>query len=58
MAGEPLPRTLYEKLCEQKTYQAGMGMIRQLFFGTLDMALHHTYACLPFASHRPTFPRR
>ena len=23
--GEPLPRELFDKLCEQKTYQAGMG---------------------------------
>ena len=41
--GEPLPKELYHKLCEQKTYQAGMGMIRQLFFGSLDLALHSTY---------------
>ena len=42
-SGEPLPKELYHKLCEQKTYQAGMGMIRQLFFGSLDLALHSTY---------------
>ena len=41
--GEPLPRELFQKLCEQKTYQAGMVMVRQLMFGALDMRLHHTY---------------
>merc|ERR1719353_1697577 len=42
-SGEPMPKELYQKLCEQKTYQAGMGLVRQLFFGALDMALHHRY---------------
>jgi len=42
--GEPLPRELFAKLKEQKTYQAAMGMVRQLYFGALDMALHDTYS--------------
>jgi Zn-dependent oligopeptidase len=37
--GQPLPRDLFEKLCKQKTFQAGMGMVRQLNLGALDMAL-------------------
>jgi len=41
--GEPLPKELYHKLCEQKTFQAGMTMVRQLYFGALDMALHGKY---------------
>jgi len=41
--GEPLPRELFDKLCEQRTFQAGMVMVRQLFFGQLDMSLHHRY---------------
>ena len=41
--GEPLPKELYHKLCEQKTFQAGMTMVRQLYFGALDIALHHRY---------------
>jgi len=41
--GEPLPRELFDKLVEQKTYQAGMGMLRQLYFGSLDIELHHRY---------------
>lgn len=41
--GEPLPKELFQKLCEQKTYQAGMMMVRQLYFGALDIELHHRY---------------
>ena len=41
--GEPLPRELFEKLCAQKTYHAGMTLSRQLYFGALDMELHHKY---------------
>mmetsp|Transcript_46905 Transcript_46905/g.77620 ORF Transcript_46905/g.77620 Transcript_46905/m.77620 type:complete len:737 (+) Transcript_46905:31-2241(+) len=41
--GEPLPRELFDKLCEQKTYQAGSMMLRQLYFGALDIELHHRY---------------
>jgi oligopeptidase A len=41
--GQPLPRDLFEKLCKQKTFQAGMGMVRQLNLGALDMALHHRF---------------
>ena len=41
--GEPLPRELFDKLCEQKTYQAGLAMTRQLGLGALDMALHHDF---------------
>jgi len=41
--GEPLPRDLFAKLNEQKTHLAGMVMLRQLYFGALDMHLHHRY---------------
>merc|ERR1719247_1892312 len=41
--GEPLPRELFAKLCEQRTFQAGLAMTRQLYFGALDMELHHRY---------------
>lgn len=41
--GEPLPRELFQKLCDQKTYQAGMVMLRQLYFGSMDIDLHHRY---------------
>jgi len=38
--GEPLPEELFEKLKAAKNFQAGMAMIRQLFFGAMDMAFH------------------
>ena len=41
--GEPLPRELFNKVKEQQKYQAGMGMLRQLYFGKLDMELHHSF---------------
>lgn len=37
---EPLPLVLFEKVKAAKNFQAGMGMIRQLFFGAMDMHLH------------------
>jgi len=38
--GEPLPKELFEKVQKAKNYQAGLQMIRQLFFGAMDMHLH------------------
>jgi len=38
--GEPLPLDLFEKVKAAKNFQAGLGTIRQLFFGTMDMTLH------------------
>ena len=39
-SGAPLPRELFDKLKAAKNFQAGMMMLRQLFFGATDMALH------------------
>jgi oligopeptidase A len=38
--GEPLPVDLYNKVNSAKTYQAGLQMIRQLYFGSMDMYIH------------------
>ena len=41
--GEPLPLELFEKIKKAKNYQAGMMMLRQLLFGSIDMKLHSSY---------------
>ena len=41
--GEPLPEEMFEKLCQQKTFNAGMMACRQLLFGQLDMELHSNF---------------
>jgi len=41
--GEPLPEELYGKLLQQKTFNAGLYLTRQLYLGQLDMALHNGF---------------
>ncbi|WP_166831041.1 M3 family metallopeptidase [Thalassoroseus pseudoceratinae] len=41
--GEPLPEELFEKICQARTFQAGLFMLRQLNLGMTDMQLHHQY---------------
>jgi oligopeptidase A len=41
--GEPLPEEMFQKLCEQKTFNAGMMACRQLLFGQLDIELYSNY---------------
>ena len=38
--GEPLPRTLYDKMLAAKNFQSGMITVRQLEFSIFDMRLH------------------
>ncbi len=41
--GELLPEELFEKICQARTFQAGLFMLRQLNLGMTDMQLHHEY---------------
>lgn len=41
--GAPLPEELYQKLKDSKNFQAGMQMLRQLYFGITDMRIHAAY---------------
>lgn len=38
--GEALPEALFQKVRASKNFQAGMMMMRQLYFGAMDMFLH------------------
>ncbi|SET34536.1 oligopeptidase A [Thorsellia anophelis] len=41
--GEPLPKSMLDKMLEAKNYQAAMFILRQLEFGLFDFRLHHEY---------------
>lgn len=41
--GAPLPEDLYQKLLAARNYRSGSLMLRQLYFGFMDMALHTRY---------------
>lgn len=41
--GEPLPEALFQKIKDAKNFQAGLALIRQLFFGAMDMTLYSNY---------------
>ncbi len=41
--GEPLPKTLFDKMLKAKNYQSGMQMLRQVEFALTDMHLHYDY---------------
>ena len=42
-SGEPLPQEYLDKIIAAKNFRAGSAMLRQLYFGLLDMTLHHNY---------------
>jgi oligopeptidase A len=39
----PLPPDKFEKICQQKVFNAGMTTCKQLYFGQLDLELHGNY---------------
>jgi oligopeptidase A len=41
--GEALPRELFDKVRAARTYRAGSATLRQVYFSTLDLELHHRY---------------
>jgi oligopeptidase A len=41
--GEALPEHYYQKLLAARTFMSGSVMLRQLYFGMLDLELHHRY---------------
>ena len=41
--GEPLPRPLLERMLEARRFMGGWSQMRQLTFGTMDLALHTSY---------------
>ncbi|MCK6411752.1 MAG: M3 family metallopeptidase [Azonexus sp.] len=42
-SGEPLPRSLYDKMLAAKNFQSGMMTVRQLEFSLFDMLLHSEF---------------
>lgn len=47
--GEPLPRSLYDKMLAARNFQSGMQMLRQIEFGLFDMLIHRRNAGLPIS---------
>jgi oligopeptidase A len=41
--GEPLPDELFDKLTEARTFHTASGVLRQLAFGEIDLAIHFDY---------------
>ena len=41
--GEPLPRTLYDKMIAAKNFQSGLQMLRQVEFSLFDMHVHFDF---------------
>lgn len=42
-SGEPLPRTLFDKMLAAKNFQSGMMTVRQIEFSLFDMLLHSAF---------------
>jgi oligopeptidase A len=41
--GEPLPKALFDKIVAARTFQAGLGTLRQIEFALTDLELHHRF---------------
>lgn len=41
--GEPLPVDLFQRIVEARNYRAGSQFLRQVYFASMDMALHHNF---------------
>ncbi|HZR67492.1 MAG TPA: M3 family metallopeptidase [Burkholderiales bacterium] len=41
--GQPLPRSLFDKMLAAKNFQSGMQTVRQIEFALFDMHLHHDF---------------
>ncbi len=41
---EPMPDELFDRIIAAKNFRSASGMMRQIYLGHLDMALHHYYA--------------
>ncbi|MCA3179359.1 MAG: M3 family metallopeptidase [Burkholderiales bacterium] len=51
-SGEPLPRTLFERMLAAKNFQSGMQTLRQVEFALFDMRLHAESGDLDHAAGR------
>jgi oligopeptidase A len=40
LTGDPLPQPLFDKIVAARNYRAGSATLRQVYFATLDLALH------------------
>jgi oligopeptidase A len=45
--GDPLPKALYDKIVAARNYRAGSATLRQVYFATLDLALHREALARP-----------